>query len=763
MMEEENKEEQIDLRDYLRVVLKRRWTIFTFFFIVVLTVAFHTFSAVPIYQASSRIIIEKENPNLVSVQEVMVVDASESDYYQTQYKIIESRTVAREVIRRLDLNNSPEFFPPPKDDLISEIKRWLQETVGNWISWIKNLIKVEEKESPQRSFRGVGTKSSFSDSLYDEIDTSPDSRLVSSFLNRARVSPIRNSRLVDVSIEASDPVLAARMANELVRTYIDQNLETKLSAAKDAVKWLNDRIDEERKKVEEAETAFLTYKREHQVITDFSENTESINAQKLANLNSRIVDAESVRVVAETRYKQAADLKNSPEMLDSIPDVLRNRLIQQIKKMEVDLYKDMSELSKKYGKNHPKMVALRSELADLNKRKNKEIKRIVNSLRNEYKLTLAKEESLKNAFSKQKADSLKDKKVAIEFRVLERQVESSRHLYELLIKRMKETTLTEEFTTGNIRVIDRAEVPLHPIKPNKKLNIILAVIVGLTIGIALAFFLEYLDNTIKLPDEIRSYLKIPFLGVIPAFAASESQDGIPGELITIHSQKSSASEAYRGIRTGILFSSAEHTPQVILVSSAGPEEGKTLSASNLAVTMAQSGSRVVLIDCDMRRPKIHNMFKVRRDNGISNILVRADDHKAAILTTPVKNLHVIPSGPIPPNPSEILSSKRMAELLDTLRNEYSQIIIDSPPLTAVTDSVVMAPMTDGVIIVIRAGDTPKQVVKNGLTQLKSVNANILGAVLNGVNTGRDSYYDYQYYYYYYGDDGNLKKSRDKSK
>jgi len=760
MIEEENKEEQIDLRDYLRVVLKRRWTIFTFFFIVVLTVAFHTFSATPIYQASSRIIIEKENPKLVSIQEVMVVDASESDYYQTQYKIIESRAVAREVVRRLDLYNSPEFFPPPKNDLISEIKRWFQETIGFWISWIQDLIKVETEAPDKGTERGVGEGSSLSESVNVEIDTMPDSRLVSSFLSRVGISPIRNSRLVDVSVEGSDPVLAARMANELVRTYIDQNLETKLSAAKDAVKWLNDRIDEERKKVEEAETAFLTYKKKHQVVTDFSENTESINAQKLANLNARVVDAESVRVVAETRYKQAADLKNSPEMLDSIPDVLKNRLVQQIKKMEVDLYNRMSELSKKYGKKHPKMVALKSELSDLNERKNKEIRRIVNSLRNEYKLTLAKEESLKKAFSKQKADSLIDKKVAIEFRVLQRQVESSRHIYELLIKRVKETTLTEEIRTGNIRVIDRAEVPLFPVKPNKKLNIILAVIVGLTIGIALSFFLEYLDNTIKLPDEIRSYLKIPYLGVIPTFAASESQDGIPGELITVHSPKSSASEAYKGIRTGVLFSSAEHTPQVILVSSAGPDEGKTISASNLAVTMAQAGSRVLLLDCDMRRPKIHNIFKVRRDNGVSNILVKADDHRDTISTTPVTNLHVMPSGHIPPNPSEILSSKRMAELLGTLRNEYSQIIIDSPPLTAVTDSIVMAPMTDGVIIVIRAGDTPKQVVKNGLAQLKSVNAHVLGAVLNAVNTGRDSYYDYQYYYYYYGDDGNQKKSKE---
>ena len=737
---DENREEQIDLRDYLRVLVKRRWTIISIFALVVLLVAVYTFTAVPIYQASARIVIEKENPNLVSIQEVMAVDATGSDYYQTQYKIIESRAVAREVIRRLDLQNSPEFFPEPKDDVVSNIKAWVQETLAAWKDWIESLLKTAP--DPAAS---------------DEEALAADFKLVDAFIARLSVEPIRNSRLVDISIEAMDPKMAAKMANELVRAYIDQNLEAKLVAAKDAVQWLGDRIQEERRKVETAEGALLTYKEKHQIITDFSSDAEKITAQKLAQLNSQVVDAESARVEAETRYKQAMALDDTPDMLDSIPEVLRNELVQEIKKMEVNLYNRMSELSKKYGKRHPQMLAIESELEDLQKRKVQEVKRVVNSLRNQFRLAVAKEESLKKALEKQKNESLEMNKKAVQYGVLQRQAESARQMYEMLIKRFKETSLTEEMKTGNIRIVDRAETPVKPVKPKKRLNLLLALVVGLTLGIGLAFFLEYLDNTIKLPDEVRDYLKIPYLGPVPAFAKVKNRDGIPADLVTLHSPKSTASESFRGIRTGVLFSSADKPPQVILVSSSGPGEGKTVCASNLAVAMAQSGSRVVLLDCDMRRPRLHKMFNISRDVGVSNVLVGSNTLSEALVVDAAPNLDVIPCGPIPPNPSEIIGSNKMKDLIEALRKDYTRIIIDSPPVTAVTDSAVLAQAADGLILVIRAGDTPRQIVQNGVSHLKALNAPILGAVLNGVNTGKDSYYYYQYYYYYYGEDGERRK------
>ena len=737
---EENWEEHIDLRDYLRVILKRRWTVITVFTIIVITVAIHAFTATPIYESTVRMVIEKENPNVVSIEEVMAVDASGSDYYQTQYKIIESRSVAREVIERLGLDKSEEFFPKPKDAFFSNLIRSIRETIVGWRESIVSLLKSEDEANSETS---------------GEYDT--DSLLVSDFINRITVKPIRNSRLVDVSFQAKSPFLCTKISNTLASAYIDQNLETKLEAVQNAGKWLHNRIEEERKKVGQAEQALLRYKERHGIVTDFSSNVEQVTAQKLAQINAQVVDAESKRVEAETRYKQALALLGSPDMLDSIPEVLNNELIRQIKSMEVELYKRMSELSRKYGQKHPRMVALESELKTLQQRKAQEVDRVVNSLRNEYRVALAKEMSLKEALAKQKKESLALNQKAIQYGVLQREVESARRMYDVLIKRFKETTLTEDMRTGNIRIIDRAEVPEYPVKPRKKLNILLAIIVGLFGGIGLAFFFEYLDNTIKIPEDVKQHLKIPYLGPVPVFAtqsAGNPDDAIKPELVTLHSPKSTASESYRGIRTSILFSSAESTPQVILVSSVGPGEGKTLTTANLAITMAQYGSKVIVLDCDMRKPKMDRLLGVSRDQGMSNILVGSGGR---VLHTRIANLDVIPSGPIPPNPSEILGSARMGSLIRTLRKRYTRILIDSPPSTAVTDAVALSQCVDGVVMVIRAGNTAREVVKNGITQFKAVGANILGTVLNCVGVGRDSYYYYQYSYDYYGEDGQKKR------
>jgi len=733
--------EQIDIRDYLRVILKRRWAVITVFSVVVVSVIIHAFTATPVYKATSRLIIDKENPNVMSIQEVMAVDASGTDYYQTQYKIVESRNVARAVIKRLNLGESKEFVSKPRDSLLTSLKHSVQKTTAAFKKALGSLLRTN--------------KNSGSQSL-DEHD--PDYKLVSVFIDRIKVEPIRNSRLVDVSFEAKDPVLASRIANTLAQAYIEKNLETKLKAVKEAVRWLHSRIETEREKVEKSEQALLAYKERHNIITDFTSDVEKITAQKLAQLNSQVVEAESIRVEAETRYKQALALEGTPDMLDSIPEVLNNELIQQIKSMEVELYKRLSELSKKYGQKHPQMVAIQAELKTLQKRKTYEVKRVVNSLHNEYRVALARERSVRAALAKQRKESLDLNQKAIEYGVLQREVESARQMYQLLINRFKETSLTEDMKTGNIRILDRAEVPKSPVRPRKQRNILLSVIFGLISGLGLAFFLEYLDNTIKDPEDIKRYLNIPYLGPVPVFATGGNPDkGASSEMVVLDSPKSTASEAYRGIRTSILFSSAESEPQVIMVSSAGPQEGKTVTSSNLAITMAQSGSKVVLLDCDMRRPKLNKLFGISRNRGMTNLLVEKADLKPMICDTSIPNLQVIPSGPIPPNPSEILGSKRMAELIKVLRKNYTRIVIDTPPITAVTDAAVLAKLVDGVVMVIRANSTVRYVAQNGLNQLKNVGGHLLGVVLNGVDMGRGSYYYYQYYNYY-GDDGAQEKT-----
>jgi len=742
-----NDDQNIDIRNYFQIMMKRRWTIISVFLIIFVSILIYTLTATPIYQSTTRLVIEKENPNVVSIQEVMSVDASTSDYYMTQYKIIESRTIAREVIGRLNLKESEEFFPKVKETFFSNIK--------------KNINKI--KQSVQDSLLSI-FRTSVKDAPQNQEDNS-DARLVSAFLSRINVAPLRNSRLVDLHFKAKDPKLAALIVNTLADVYIEKNLETKLKAAKKAVAWLHERVDDERAKVATAEQRLLKYKEEKGIFTDFSSDVEKITAQKLAKLNTQVVDAEASRVEAETRYKQALELKKSPDMLDSIPEVLRNQLIREIKQMEVNLYKRLSELSGKYGRNHPKMIAVQSEIDSLKERKLKEIQRVINSLRNEYQVALAKEKTLLKALTKQKKESTDLNQKSIEYGALRREAESARHMYELLIRRFKETSLTENMKTGNIRIVDPAEVPKSPIRPRKKLNLFLAVLLGFFIGTALAFTFEFLDNTLKNPDDIREYLKVPYLGPVPTFDLDKEGVDKP-ELITHYSPKSTASESYRGIRTSLLFSSADKVPKVILVTSAGPSEGKTLTSTNLAITMAQAGSRVIILDCDMRKPKVHKMFNLNRDMGMSSVLVSDDIGSIlneVVQTSGVPNLEVIPCGPIPPNPSEIIGSQKMKLIMDELCKRYDRIIVDSPPITAVTDSTVLAKFVDGVMLVVHAGVTPKQIVKTGLEQIQGVEANVLGAVLNDVDTGKESYYYYQYYYYYYGEDGEKKKKNQRKK
>ena len=736
-------DKNIDVADYLRVIYKRRWTILAIFFAIVVSVTIFTLTATPIFRGTVRLIIEKENPKVLSVQEVMAVDSSGTDYYQTQYKIIESRGVAREVIRRLNLDKNEEFVYGSKKGIVAGIKFSVKE----FFAYIGSFFNTEDSQKNQNK---------------GEIED--DSPLVSRFIGGITVTPIRNSRLVDVSYETTDPVLAAQIANTLAKSYIDKNLETRLKATQDAIVFLSSEIERGKKKVDHAEQALLQYKEKQGIITDFSTDVENITAQKLAALNAQVVEAEIKRSEAQTRYQRAAELEKNPEMAGSVSEVLNNDLIRQIKAMEVNNQKRMSELSNKYGKNHPQIIALQNEQDTLQARKMAEIKRVINSLQNEYTVAAAKEKTLKAALARQKEESLKLNEKAIQYSVLKRESQSTKEMYDLLFKRLKETSLTEDIRTGNIRIIDPAEVPNSPVKPKKTQNILLAVILGSVASLGTAFFLERIDNTVKIPADIKHHLQIAYLGPVPDFgdlpeagSANESDDQYSDGLIALNNPKATASEAYRGIRTNILFSSADVSPQVILISSSAPGEGKTITAANLAVVMAQMGNKVLLIDCDMRKPKLNKVFEVSRDKGMSNVLVGGCEIAAAIVPTKVPHLDIISSGPLPPNPSEIIGSNRMAAVMQELRGRYERIIIDSPPITAVTDSAILAKHADGVIVVIRCAETHLEIIKNGLAQLHSVNARIFGAILNCVNMGRESYYYYQYHYYYYGEDGVKKR------
>jgi capsular exopolysaccharide synthesis family protein len=740
-------ESQIDIRHYLRIVLKRKWTIITAFVIVVLTVAINDFTQVPMYRANSRMIIEKSNPNVVSIQEVMSIDPWDPDYKNTQFNIIQSRSVARSVIKKLNLADSAEFKPRKTGGFIAGLRSFFSNTVSRFKGGIVGLLKKEKK----KPLAGLAV---------EEEENFQDSGLVSSFVGRVSVNEVRDSSLVDLGFVAYDPKMAVRIVNGLSQAYIDHNMDLRLGTIKDAMAWMNERIDEERKKVERSERKLQQYREKEGIITEFSGEIETVTAQKLAQLNTQVVQAESTRVEAETRYVQAVQMHDNPLVMDAIPEVLNNEIIQTIKKTEVDLYKRISELSKKYGKEHPRMKATLSELKTVQERKNAEIGRIIESLKNEYQVALARESSLVAALERQKGESLELNKKAIEYGVLKREAEGAREVYDLLIRRFKETSVTEEINVGNIRIIDRAEFA-YKVSPDSRRNMRLAMVMGLMLGLGLAFFIEYLDNTIKSPEEVEHYFNIPLLGVVLDHTVKgrrQEDSDRKKEIISLTEPRSAVSESYRGIRTRILFSTTETQPKSILMVSAMESEGKTITSANLAVIMARTGSRVLLLDCDMRKPRLNTIFNIEREKGVSNVLVGDCAIADAVRHTNIPNLDLMPCGQIPPNPSELLGSKAMQEMLSTLGQEYDRIVIDSPPVTAVTDAVVLSKAVDGVVVVLQANRTERVIVQRAVEQILSVRANIFGIILNRLDTSlTKDYHLYSYFYRYYGEDANQEE------
>lgn len=705
-----------DLRDYVRVVIKYRRIIAVLFSVVFFLGLVITFTSTPIYEATATLIIEKDSPTGLSFQDYILSDPFSIEWYQTQYKILESRVLARKIIARLGLDKNDAFFSM------------------------------------------LGRKAPGSESVQEK--EARDDALVSRFLGGLRIDPLRNTRIVEIKYRSPDPALAAEIANGVIYTYIDYNFEQKVDSVKYSVQWLNENLESERKKVEAAEEALLSYKQKNDIVTDFTGDTETITAQKLAELNSQVVEAETARVEAETRYNQAVTFAKNSTMLDSIPDVLNNNIIQQIKTLEVQLSQRKSELSKKYGANHPQMVALRSELANLNSKKDQEIQRIVNSLHNTYKITRAKEDSLKEALAAQKNRSLNLNQKAVEYTNLYRQAQSAKEMYSLLLRRFKEKSVSENLKADNIRMVDKAELPLVPIQPKKARNIFLTILLGLIVSLGMAVFLDYLNNTLLSPEDIKRHLRIPFLGLVPLHSTQNSAvlpEATEPSLEAFYAPRSNISEFYRALRTNILFSRADTELRVLLVTSSVAQEGKTTTAVNLAIVMAQYGYKVALVDGDFHRPQIRKIFGIRQEEGLSNLLVQNKTLPETMFQTKIQNLFVLPSGRLPPNPSEILGSKAMHDLLEQLKENFKVIIVDSPPLAGVSDTMVTAMAVDGVVLVVRAGKIARGIVQSALENLEGIGAQVLGAVLNCYDTVTDGYYySRQYYGYSYTADKQKK-------
>jgi len=711
---------EVHLLDYVKVLHKRRWMAITVFLLVFGGVTVYTFTAIPIYEAKTRLLIESEERNVVNFKQVVDEDQTKADYYQTQYNILQSRALARRTLDQLKLWETAPFGGQTDQGFS------LRRTILGAPAAIAGLFtKSDDKVAANQ--------------IPDAGETAAQSRAIDAFLSNLNVSPIRNSRLVDVKYQLPDPALATTIVNALARNYIEQNLEYKFMASKEASDWLGARLADERKAVEQAEAKLQAYREQNDAIS--LTDRENITVQKLADLNAALTRAKTERIQKEAMYQQLQAAQSDPAKLDTFPAILTNTFIQQQKGELADLQRQYAQLSEKFGEKHPDMIRAKSAIQLSQTKLAGEVAKVVQSVRSEYQAAVAQENSLAQALNQQKGEALTMNRKAIDYGVLERDVESSKQIYNSLMQRAKETGVAGELKTSNIRVVDPAEQPRAPVSPQRRMNEILALFGGALFACGLVFFFEYMDSRIKTPDEIRAHLGLAHLGMLPDLDLKKGSDypllsaGVPANF----------SEAFRAVRTNVLFSTAEEGARSIVVTSTGPGEGKSLVASNLAVSLAQAGQRVLLIDADMRKPKAHEIFKGQQEPGLSNVMVGTAKASEAVRRAPGTGLWVLSAGRVPPNPAELLGSVRFRDFMKSLKQHFDWIIVDTPPIMAVTDASLVAHHATGVVFVVGAEMTSRHAAKRALDQLEQANAKFVGAVLNRVDLQRNAYYYSQYY------------------
>jgi polysaccharide biosynthesis transport protein len=706
------------LLDYVIILRKHQWLILTFLVTVVTVVTIASFKMKPVYEAAARVEVDKESQTMMPFQDENSYDeyVDMENYLQTQTEILESETLALQTIRSLDLARYSEFGGS-----------------AGPIAFGQGGANVKRPA------------------------------ILGAFLSNLTVKRVPNSRLIEVRFAAQDPQLAAQVVNAHLQNYIEQNFRSKYDATTQASDWLSSELEELRIKVEKSEDARLAYERQNQIWQ--IDEKQDITTQRLSDMSKAVTEAQTALSEKEALYRMAVEGN-----VDALPAAQGNAVIQDLLRKKSDLDQQYADALNQYGPNFPKV----QRLADQQKQVETDLanarKTMIDSIREDYDTARSHIELLQEGLDKQKIEANEEAEKLVQYNILQHDAESNKQLYDGLLQKLKEAGITAGLRSSNIRVVDPALVPTSPSRPQKARNIMLAFLVGLVGGIGLAIFREYLDNTVKSPDDIETLTGLPSLAVVPSLpssnghsgrlgklageAAGQSPSGPRVELLSYVQPKSQISEAFRALRTSLLLSQAEHPPQVILVTSALPREGKTTAAVNLAVTLAQLGDRTLLLDSDMRKPGVRRALNINtgKDAGLSSYLAGVCSLEEVTFTHPaINNLAALTTGPVPPSPADLLSSHRMREGITELRRRFKFIVIDSPPIMAATDAVILSALTDGVLLVVRSGETPKEAFTRARDLLAAVKCRLLGVVLNAVDSSApDYYYSYRYYPYAYG-------------
>jgi len=716
-------EKEIHLRDYINIVRKRKLLVFTFFIITVTIVLIATLTAVPIYEASTRLLIEKNetSPLMPSYGYVQY----DPEFLLTQSQIITSFPVARKVCAELKLADTydqhmaryrPAIMPWHSG------QKMLEDGVG---SLIKSTREVFAK--PAKLVHRI------------EAEERNQADMMAEMVRAGIVvEPVPDTKIIKLSYRSPNPELARLIANATAKAYIDQLLDIKMKAMNYNLKWMSEKAEDEARKLKKSDQALINYMKSKDIVT--IENRVAIIPQKLSELSIELTKAESRRQELATLYRKLKSVQSRPSEVESIMYIAENATLKALQDDMLEAEQRVMEHSKKYGPKHPLMVKVKDELAILEKKRGQAIQRIIKTVKHEYEMATSNEHDIKGQLEKTKQEAVSLNEKFVQYNILKREIETNQNLYNVLMSRMKEQSMTEQAHKINVWIVDEAKTPQFPSKPNKRRNIMLGLVLGLFGGIGLAFFIEYLDNTIKTPEDIEERFRVPVLATV-AKVKHKKKD--IGDVISDHPAGELA-ESFNSLRNSILLSSADAPPQAMLISSMAPQDGKTTIASNLALSFAATGKRVLLVDSDLRRPMLHKIFHLPNTTGLSTFIASG---KGTDLIHEIadKNLHVLTSGPIPPNSSELLISQRLNKFITSLRKRYDFILFDTPPIMSVSDALILAKIVDANLIVARFGKTTHEMILHGFKSMKEIDARLLGVVINAVDQKKSGYH---YYYNY---------------
>ncbi|MHA2052190.1 MAG: GumC family protein [Candidatus Hodarchaeales archaeon] len=752
------KSKSLDLWEYWGVIVKRKWVIITFASALVFISGVFSFLSTPKYKATTTLLIEEEASKILSIEETFSYQPQifrDLRFFNTQLKLLKSKSLAERVTRRMNLISHEEFVSEENKSLIDSIKELIS------FKWIKAKNKSNENRTNSA------------------ILSNPYSGIIETVQENIDVKPIRDTKLVEVSFTSSSSILATEIVNTLSEEFINFSIEKRYETTQQASNFLSEQIANLREDLAAKERELQRYGQEKELY--FLSDTENTTVTKLADLNAAYTQAQIDRINAEAVYRELKDLKKG-----YLPQFVNSPVIQDLITEYTRIKNEYEEKSEKFKPSYPEMRQLKAKLDSMWS----EIEKSVDAAESEYRSTLNKEDSLKKLLDEQKADVVKMDSNAILYNSIKIEVENKRRLLNTLGERQSETEVSARLgglKTSNISIIDRAEIPKGPVSPNKKQNLIFAFFIGIFGGVSLCFFFEYLDNTVKGPEDVEKLAALPSLGVIPYFSPEgatkrkknsyyskhkysysdknpKSEDNKPEikhiELVNYLSPNFFISEDYRTVRTSILLSHAENPPKTIVFSSALPKEGKTTTVANMAVSFSQLSEKVLVIDSDLRRPRLHRIFKVRNSTGLSGYLTGKVSLEEAIQRTSVNNVWILPSGLIPPYPAELLNSKKMREMLQELKSRFDFMLLDTTPVLGVSDAVIVSSIVDSSVLVMKAGETAKKPFLNAIEELRKTKTKILGVVFNHlkVSKGDYSYMDYyRYYRHYYTEAGKSEQ------